>query len=148
MEQRAAFEVFRAARCPLELLHQLGDVFDVRRPDGAASVVHQDVDAPVGVHDALHEPIDGGVVTLVTNPLCRSVGAARHIYGRGKAGQSAAGTADDGRPLNEQLPGDPDADAPARAGDDRDLAVQASDASFRWVAVPLERRRHRPLARA
>ena len=46
-----------------------GDILDVRRWDRAAGVVHQDVDAAVGVDDPLDEGVDRAVIALVADHL-------------------------------------------------------------------------------
>ena len=121
MEQRRAFELVGAARGALDLLHELGDVLDVRGRDGAAGVVHEDVDAAVGVDDPRRRSIDGAVVALVAHPS-RTVRAAASVCARERG--SPARATDDGRACLEQSARDADADAATRSGDDRDLAVE------------------------
>ena len=102
----------------------------MRRRHRAARVVHEDVDAAVGVDHPGDEGVDRPVVALIAHPLRGTFGAAGDVGGRRQRGELAARAPDDGRALEQQLPRDPDADAAARPRHDRDLAVQLAHGPY------------------
>lgn len=94
----------------------------VRRGNGAAGVVHQDVEATVDGHDVGDERVDAAVVALIADPLKGPLGPVRFDAGDGV--QRRARAADDGGAGPQQFVSDAHPHAPAGPGDDRDLALE------------------------
>jgi hypothetical protein len=126
MEERRPLEIVVRGRRAVDLREQSRDVFDHRHRKGAAGVVHEDVEPAPGVDHPLYERVDLAHVLLVADPLRRALAVVVDALGCRQARQLAPRAAHDGRPLFEQLARDPDADAPARPGDDGDLSFELS----------------------
>ena len=124
VEQHRALEVVVAARRALDLRDERGDVLDVRRGHRAAGVVDQDVDAAVGRGHLRHHCVDGAVIALVADHLGGACAQSGSVSAPGSASSLRTRAADDRGTCAQQFVRDADADAPAGAGDDRDLAVQ------------------------
>ena len=124
VEKRRPLEVVVGARRALDPLHQFGDVFDGGRRHGAAGVVDQDVDAPVGVDHFRDHRIDGAEIALVADHLGAALQPGVVLVRAGKGVELRPGAADDGGACAKQFVCDSDADPAAGARDDGHLALE------------------------